>query len=752
MLRARRRGVHANTWPGFVDAMTGLLLVLMFVLTIFTVVQFTLRDQISGQQTRLDELASEVNQLTSALGLSQGREATLTDDLSQAIARGDEQASLIDSLTRERDLRAAELSEARTRITSFEAQVAGLLADKAQVEERVASLEAQTARQVDEAEALNLALASAREEINTGEEQARLAAARREALEALTRSLQNRTAEQGEALSEAEAQRLTDAAAAQALRERLEGSEAELTAMTLSLEEQRKQAEETLTLLAAAESARDDLDMQLAAAILARQQAEALASEAENRSEDLDARLLAALSLQENTEAELQAARETLEAVQAEGADLSTRLAAALSARDLTAGNLEAAQAALEEALGEAQVSREEAEERLAQAILSRDAAEAQREETAARLAALEAEGRGAAEALAAAQAEGQEVQARLADEIAARRAAEQELQRLSNEREDLSAQLAEAVLRQEEATQASEAALADDASLRTRLAEALARAESAEEGSREVLTESERQAALLAAAQSQLQEEEALSAESQRQVAALNEQVAELRNQVGTLQTLLDVSQEADEQAQVQIESLGSELNTALARVAAEQRQRAELEEAERRRVEEEARRLAVEAQDLESYKSEFFGNMRRLLEGREGIQVVGDRFVFSSEVLFDPGSATLSPEGRQQIGRVARLLREISADVPAGIDWVIQVDGHTDDTPIGSNRQFRDNWELSQARALSVVREMSDVEGIPPERLSANGYGEFQPIDTSNTPEGQARNRRIEIKLTER
>jgi chemotaxis protein MotB len=265
-------------------------------------------------------------------------------------------------------------------------------------------------------------------------------------------------------------------------------------------------------------------------------------------------------------------------------------------------------------------------------------------------------------------------------------------------------------------------------------------------------MTEAEQRAALLATAQAELREKEELSAESQRQVEVLNQQVAELRAQVGTLQTLLDVAEDADAEAQVQIEELGQNLNTALARVAAEERRRAELEEAERIRLSEEAARLQAEAADLETYRSEFFGNMRRLLEGREGIQVVGDRFVFSSEVLFDPGSAQLSPEGQAQISRVAGLLREISADVPPGIDWVIQVDGHTDDIPINSAGPFDDNWELSQARALSVVRQMSEIEGIPAARLSANGYGEFQPIDPAGTPEARARNRRIEIKLTER
>ncbi|MBP1805732.1 peptidoglycan -binding protein [Rubellimicrobium aerolatum] len=624
MLRARRRS-QPNTWPGFVDAMTGLLLVLMFVLTIFTVVQFTLRDQITGQQTRLDDLAAQVASLTDALGLSQSREASLSRDLSAVTQQGREQADLINRLTRERDSRAADLAQAQTRITDVEARVAALLLERDEAQGRAATLDQ--------------ALASARTEIDAATEAARLAAARREALEQLVRSLNTAAATGAETLadtrdqlSESERQRLAEAAAAQALRDRLADSEAELTAMTLSLEEERQKAEETLTLLAAAQSARDDLDLQLAAALLARQQAEERATAAEAQGATLDARLAEALAAQE-------AARQALDAARTADAD-----------------------------------------------------------------------------------------------------------------RDDLSRRLAEAVLSQERAEATAQEAQATEADLRARLAAALDRATAAESQGQDALTESERQAALLATAQAQLREQEALSTEGQRQVAALNEQVAELRSQVATLQTLLDVAAEADREAQVRIESLGADLNTALARVAAEERRRAALEAEEAARARAEAARLAAEARDLESYRSEFFGNMRRLLEGREGIQVVGDRFVFSSEVLFEPGRAQLSPEGQAQIASVADLLREIAAEIPPGIDWVIQVDGHTDDTPLAGTGTFRDNWELSQGRALSVVRQMSEAEGIPPDRLSANGFGEYQPLDTSGTPESRARNRRIEIKLTER
>jgi chemotaxis protein MotB len=276
--------------------------------------------------------------------------------------------------------------------------------------------------------------------------------------------------------------------------------------------------------------------------------------------------------------------------------------------------------------------------------------------------------------------------------------------------------------------------------------------AESRLEAQTAELSRAERDAALLAVAQERLAREEAASAESQRRVTLLNEQIAELRAQLESLQGLLDASAERDREAKVQIEALGSQLNTALAQVAAEQRRRAELEEAERRRLEAEAAALKDEAKELEQYRSEFFGRLREILSGREGVRIVGDRFVFSSEVLFETGSADLAPEGRAQIASVARLLLEVAEQIPPSIDWILRVDGHTDNVPLSGGGRFRDNWELSQGRALSVVRYMIDELGFPPERLAAAGFGEFRPVAEGDSEAARAQNRRIELKLTER
>lgn len=258
-------------------------------------------------------------------------------------------------------------------------------------------------------------------------------------------------------------------------------------------------------------------------------------------------------------------------------------------------------------------------------------------------------------------------------------------------------------------------------------------------------LTEAEKQAALKAVAEKTLTDTRAEADRNAEKVTLLNAQIAALRTQLGELQAVLDAAQEKDAAAKVQVEALGSQLNAALAQVAAEQKRRAALEEEARKKAE-------AEAKDLARYRSEFFGRMSQLLEGRAGVRVVGDRFVFSSEVLFQPGAADLAPEGQAQIARVAETFRELAAEIPPEIDWVLEVDGFTDDTQLSGLGEFRDNWELSQARALSVVRFLIDQQGFAPRRLAAAGFGEFRPVVAGTSDYARAQNRRIELKLTER
>lgn len=257
--------------------------------------------------------------------------------------------------------------------------------------------------------------------------------------------------------------------------------------------------------------------------------------------------------------------------------------------------------------------------------------------------------------------------------------------------------------------------------------------------------TAAERQAALLATAQAELSRQTGLSEDGQQRVALLNEQVASLTAQLGALQALLDTAGDEQQQAELRVENLGQQLNAALLRAAEEKDRRLTLEEEARQKAEEEAK-------DLARYRSEFFGRLSQILSGREGVTVVGDRFVFQSEVLFPPGEAALSGTGRQQVANVARMLSEIAGDIPSEIDWIIRVDGHTDNTPLSGTGRYRDNWELSQARALAVVRYMVDELGFPANRLAATGFGDTRPIAQGNSPADLAQNRRIELKLTER
>ena len=294
---------------------------------------------------------------------------------------------------------------------------------------------------------------------------------------------------------------------------------------------------------------------------------------------------------------------------------------------------------------------------------------------------------------------------------------------------------------------------------IRKQLAEALAlklaaeeAAEQAEAAARTRAQEVTNREALLAAARQELEQQTQVSTEAQRRAALLNQQVATLRDELGQLRALLDDYKARDAAQNIQIENLGSDLNVALAQKALEERRRADAEARNAALLAAEKARLEEEAKDLERYRSEFFGRLRDLLGSQEGVRIEGDRFVFSSSVLFGSGDARLSDAGQHEIAKVANILKAVADDIPDEIDWVIRVDGHTDDVPIVGSAQFADNWELSQARALSVVRYMINFLGIAPERLAANGFGQFQPVDPGTSEAARARNRRIELKLTEK
>ncbi|MBT7644165.1 MAG: peptidoglycan -binding protein [Rhodospirillales bacterium] len=205
-------------------------------------------------------------------------------------------------------------------------------------------------------------------------------------------------------------------------------------------------------------------------------------------------------------------------------------------------------------------------------------------------------------------------------------------------------------------------------------------------------------------------------------QVTILNEQIAALRNKLARISEALKISEAATKEQKVQIVNLGKRLNEA----------------------------LVNKVEELAQYRSEFFGKLRKVLGEKSGIRIVGDRFVFQSEVLFSSGDAALNDAGKSQIKNLARTLKDITPKIPAGIDWILRVDGHTDVRPI-KTRKFPSNWELSTARALSVVRFLIK-EGIPPLRLAATGFGPYQPLVAGTDQKSYRRNRRIELKFTQR
>ena len=645
-----------NIWPGFVDAMTALLLVLFFVISIFMIVQFVLSETVTKQDAELSSLSEQVAGLADALGLEQNRGraldlqlGTLNSALTEAESQSNAQTALIATLTQQRNQLQAEVAQTSGRITAFEAQIASLLSRNQSLEGTVAEAEAKL-----DAEA----------------EATRLAAARTEALRAMIADLEQAQASNATQVSQMQAQIESATQAlflAEAAKRAMQDGSAERSAEIARLTQERDAAQARLA------SAEDELGA--ATSALGENRQVALAQAAELRAQITaltEARRLLDGELSTSQMARIAVLQqlETLQGQMAQTAEEQARLEALLAGRENQISAAELALAERAAALSEAEKG-QLAEAAAAEALRAR-LSEADTELTAMTLQ-LEAERQRAEDTLT---------------QLAALRAAQRELS--GEDAQNLA-----------------------------------------------VIT---RQQAALQEARRLLSAEEARALDSQRQVELLNQQTSALRQELNQLQGLLDASAMADSEAQIRIETLGSDLNTALARVAAEQRARADAETRENIL-------LAAEANKLRSFRSEFFGRMREVLGDREGIQIVGDRFVFSSEVLFDPGSANLGYQGARQLSNLAGVIRELAQEIPPEINWILQIEGHTDTT---GNTNV--NWALSQQRALSVLRYFTDVEGLPPQHLSAAGFGEFQPIAVGSSPAALAANRRIELKLTER
>jgi chemotaxis protein MotB len=736
--------------------MTGLLLVLMFVLTIFMVIQFVLRETITGQESELDALAAEIVAISEALGLEkakvvelEGELGILTSTLDATEATNNQQSLLIESLNSKNQENKAALDSALIQITQFETEVAKLLAAQAASRMQIDQLQNERKSMIDEQEALALTLAQARDEINLAEQEARLRAAEREALQALIRSLErekteatkvfedqsNEIQELKVALDDEEAAKLIEAAAAAELRRRLKEADTELTAMTLTLEEERKRAEQTLTLLAAVDAAKLEIEDNLRQTIIA----------------------LEAANLKiGNNETELKILEENAQSSDAELEEIKVALAASLARQQ----RLELELSNLGKNISQQAVAVKDFNEKLMLAENDLAVALLNLGEERLNWQAREAESI----------REIGNLRSKLSDALAARWvSAQSQKEAVDNLKRVLAAKLVSDKLNEEKVSNFKQKEI------------------------------------LLQKAEQQLQEQSKKLSntsdsllKSQRETALLNQQVLELRRQLSSLQSLLTLSEEKDRDEEIQLQNLGNRLNAALARVASEERKKRQLEQslrleieaklneitilnsnlisskvdleraetkaqleedkrikleiAEFQRLQADRERLKTQATELERYKSDFFGRIRELVEGRDGIKIVGDRFVFSSEVLFDVGKANLSLPGRLEIQKVAVILNQIVEEIPKNLNWIIRVDGHTDNTSMVSGAEFKDNWELSQARALSVVRFMISDLGLPKTRLAATGFGEFQPISSGSSPEDLAQNRRIEIKLTEK
>lgn len=404
-----------------------------------------------------------------------------------------------------------------------------------------------------------------------------------------------------------------------------------------------------------------------------------------------------------------------------------------------TAEELRAAAAARDALTAQLRETREE-RDRLS---TERDAALGERDRLSARVADLELAGRGSAERMAsleqqlaealrkaeAAGGDTAQTVRRLTDTnrtLEAAQAARQqaEAQLAEAQRQLAAMQQAKAELDQQVQVNRStiEAKLSDIARLSDQVRALTALRDQLERQAQEAMKRAGDEAERRQAAERQVGEQTRLAESARAQVALLTRQIDELRNQLANIAKALDVAEAAGRDKDAQIANLGSRLNAA----------------------------LAARVEELQRYRSDFFGKLREVLGDRPDVRIVGDRFVFQSEVLFPPASAELSERGQQQIRQIAQVLKQISAKIPQDVHWILRVDGHADRNPIRTAR-FASNWELSAARAIAVAQLLIQ-EGLPANRVAAAAFGDNQPLDPADTPEAYARNRRIELRLTDR
>ena len=638
MALLRRSGSRftTNIWPGFVDAMTALLLVLMFVLSIFMVIQSVFREKITGQETELSKLENEVLSLISDLNLQKqeydnlnAKNLAINKSLKEQIELNERKSLEIKNTLQNLDL-------ANIKISDFEIRVASLIARRTELISEIEQKDNRIKEEVSRLEASRLALASARKEIDEKKELARLAAAKREALELYIEDLTKNLNALSDNKNELEAKLNKGNIALALAYDNLEQTQTKLTSLSdLNTILQSTISDLKKNLLDEEKEKEIFIkDLNQKNTILSEKEKELIASKIliNKFKEDLKSKDMKLTETEKNLLIEKIALKNLREKLNESRAEL-----------ELTTLSLEE--------------ERKRAIENL-KLISSSEKAMFLLEENNLKL---------------------------------------------SNENNEIKSELID-------------------------LSELLEVREVSLNNLRSQLLNSENQNKI-----------------SLDKVKKLNQETLSLAAQLNDLKNLLTQYEIKDKETVAQVENLGSQLNSALTQVLVEQKKNAALE-AER------IKKLEEEANELQNYRSEFFGNLRKILGKNKGIEIVGDRFVFPSEILFDVGSDELQSKGLIELSQMAKVIRKIVIEIPKEIDWILRVDGHTDKTKFLNGGKFKDNWELSQARALSVVKYFILDENLPAKRFAATGFGEFQPIDTSESEIALARNRRIEIKLTER
>ena len=657
LLRRSGNRFTTNIWPGFVDAMTALLLVLMFVLSIFMIIQSVFREKISGQATELNKLQLEVSKLIVDLK-GQKDQYEVLNSFNLAVKQ-DLKTQREINLDRSKKLKNAikNLDLANVKISDFEVRVASLIARRTQLLTQIEQKDNRLNKEISRLEASRLALAAAREEIDIGKEKARLAAAKREALESMVSGLKIN----------------------------LNGLEKEKSDLQSSIDQK------DLALLLAYENL-----------------------EVTNiRLNDTERKSLIKQAAIENLKKQLKAKSELIDDTAQKVTFLESDLERMGFANQQLIEKLETNENILtnnQEELFLERLALEQLGEQLVSTTKKLDESERQI----------------LVEKLAIKKLRSRLAESREELELATLSLEEERNRALDNLELIATSEAARKVLKEHNLNLSKETDLLK--SKMVNLSDLIALRESTmlELRAQLLSNETEKKTSLL-------------------RIKKLNEETLSLANQLGQLQTILGDYERKDAEKTLQVENLGSRLNAALATVVLEQKKNAKLEA-------EKLVKLEAETRDLRNYRSEFFGNLRKILGDNKGVEVVGDRFLLPSEILFTSGSYELESAGRIDLAQMAAVIREISKDIPDDIDWLLRVDGHTDKTKVVSAANFKDNWELSQARALSVVRYFVYEEGLPAQRFAAAGFGEFQPVELGDSEQALARNRRIEIKLTER